>query len=81
MKKELKNLQKKTVTTTVHIIKWIFLIITIYIIVITAWGFYQKGLSFLDDIVTLSVGGFFAFFMGYFGWRLAQMIEDWLSKR
>ena len=77
----MKNLPEHTVKTTSHLILWTFFIISLYIIVTTAYGFYIQGFAFLDGIVTLSVGGFFAFFMGYFGWRLAESMEGWLTQK
>ena len=81
MKRHIKKIQGKTIKTTIHMLRWIFLLILVYIVAVTVWGFWQKGISFFDDVATLSVGGFFAFFMGYFGWRLAELIEQWLKEK
>ena len=78
---KIREIPKTTVKTTTHLIKWAFLVIILYIIVTTVYGFYSQGLGFLDNVVTLSVGGFFAFFMGYFGWRLAESMEIWFTQK
>jgi len=78
MKKQLKTIQQTTVKTTVHFLKWIFFLIFLYIGFTIVYSFW-KNPDFFEQVVTLSVGGFFAFFMGYFGWRLAQLIEEWFK--
>jgi hypothetical protein len=67
----------KTVTYTIHAIKLIFIILIIYITGITVYGYLSTGQEFLTTVATLSVGGFWAFFFGYFGWRLGQSIEEY----
>ena len=69
----------KTVQFTVKTIIIIFIIIIFYTIAVTILGFIKSGVDFLENIATISVGGFWAFFLGYFGWRLAQTIENYLA--
>ena len=77
-KKVLEETATKTVRYTVKTVIIFFILIIIYTVVVTIWGMLQKGTGFLEDIATLSVGGFWAFFLGYFGWRLGQTIEQYL---
>lgn len=77
----MKQIQDKTVSTTMSLLRWIFLIILIYVVLTMLWGFWDRGGEYIRDIATLSIGGFFAFFLGYFGWRLGQELEEWLKRR
>jgi hypothetical protein len=72
---------KKTVEVTSHILKWVFILLVAYISIVTIYGYLSSGEEYLNNIATLSVGGFWAFFFGYFGWRLGQSLEDYLVKR
>jgi len=81
MKKQLETIQKTTVKTTIHFFRWVFFLIFLYIAFTIIWGFWFKGNEFFEQVITFSVSGFFAFFMGYFGWRLAEIIEEWLRKK
>lgn len=67
----------KTVKFTVRMVKLIFIIIIIYTIIVSIWIFINTGTDFLTNIATISVAGFWAFFLGYFGWRLGQSIEEY----
>jgi len=53
-------------------------LIIAYTIAVTILGYIKSGIDFLESIATISVGGFWAFFLGYFGWRLGQTIENYL---
>ena len=65
----LEDLPLKTLKVTVYLI---FLFITVGILALLVTG----GQENVQMIVTYSITGFFTFFMGYFGWLLAQgMIE------
>jgi len=75
MKKQFAQLQQ----TTIHFLRWVFFLIFLYIGFTIFWGLWYNPL-FFEQVITFSVSGFFAFFMGYFGWRLAQIIEEWFSK-
>ena len=64
-----------------YALRWIFLIILIYVIVSMFILAFTQGLGFLSQIVTLSIGGFFGFFMGYFGWMFAHQLMKWINGR
>ena len=65
-----------TMKVTIHALRWIFLLIFIYISVSIILLFFQGGSSEITNIVVYSVTGFFTFFMGYFGWMFAQSIME-----
>jgi len=66
----------RTVKFTMTLIKIIFVLIIIYTAAVTVWIYLKSDPEeFLTSIATISVGGFWAFFLGYFGWRLGQSIE------
>jgi hypothetical protein len=70
----------RTVEVTISVLKWVFIVLVIYISIITFWGYLTAGDEFLTNVVTISVGGFWAFLFGYFGWRLGQTIEVYFIK-
>jgi quinol-cytochrome oxidoreductase complex cytochrome b subunit len=71
----------KTVEVTIGVFKWIFIVLIVYISIITVWGYIAAGDEFLTNIATISVGGFWGFLFGYFGWRIGQSIEEFFNKR
>ena len=81
-KEKARRVLGKTATKTVQFTKKtviiIFVLIIVYTIVVTMLGIIKSGADFLENIATISVGGFWAFFLGYFGWRLGQTIETYL---
>jgi len=67
-----------TVKVTMTVVKLIFVIIIAYTIFISVYLFLTTNREqFLTNIATISVGGFWAFFLGYFGWRMGQTIEHY----
>ncbi len=75
-KKVVEETAAKTVKFTMTLIKIIFIVVIIYTVAVTIWVYSREGLdNFLTSIATISIGGFWAFFLGYFGWRLGQSIE------
>ena len=68
-----------TVKVTMHALRWIFLIIFVYITVSIVLLIIQGGNEFITNIVVYSVTGFFTFFMGYFGWMFARSILEIMS--
>ena len=76
-KKVFEKTASKTVHFTVKTMIVIFVLILIYTIAVTILGIIKSGTDFLENIATISVGGFWAFFLGYFGWRLGQTIENY----
>ena len=80
-KEMLEKFPEATLTLTTYAMRWVLLLILIYIIISSLVLFFTESFSFLTQIVTLSIGGFFGFFMGYFGWMFAQQITEWISGR
>lgn len=75
-KKAVEITAQTTMKVTATFVKIIFIIIIAFTILITIWQFISLDPEeFLTTIATLSVGGFWAFFLGYFGWRMGQTIE------
>jgi hypothetical protein len=78
-RKAIKVVEKTAQTTirvTATIVKVIFILIIIFTIFVTIWQyFFVDREQFLSTIAAVSVGGFWAFFLGYFGWRMGQTIE------
>ncbi|RLF32809.1 MAG: hypothetical protein DRM98_03280, partial [Thermoplasmata archaeon] len=57
-------------------LRWVFFLIFVFIAVGIIALFLTGGQNYVQIIVGYSIAGFFTFFMGYFGWILAQgMIE------
>ena len=66
----------KTMQITLYAMRWIFLLIFIFIILGILALLLTGGGDYMQIILGYSIAGFFTFFMGYFGWILAQsMIE------
>ena len=66
----------KTMKVTLHALRWVFLLIFIFILLGIIVLFLTGGSDYMQIILGYSIAGFFTFFMGYFGWILAQsMIE------
>lgn len=64
----------KTVKITLHALRWIFLLIFLFITIGIFILFISGGESYIQAILGYSITGFFTFFMGYFGWILAQSV-------
>jgi len=84
-KEKAKTIVKKTADKTAKLTRTLIILIfgvmIIYTIFMTAYLIYSSGISgFLTNIATLSIGGFWAFFLGYFGWRMGQIIEEYYSQ-
>ena len=71
---------EKLKSTTYKVFKWVFALIFLYIVISIFSLFLSKRYQFIEQIVTLSIGGFFGFFMGYFGWRAGQILEEHFNK-
>lgn len=56
-------------------------LILVYIVAGMVVLLITEGGEFLKQIVTLSIGGFFGFFLGYFGWVFAESIMESFNKR
>jgi hypothetical protein len=77
--KAIKRATKKGIKFYKNLLVLIFIMIIIYTIVISIWTFINVGTDFLANVVTISVGGFWAFFLGYFGWRMGETIEKYFK--
>jgi len=76
------DLPLKTMKVTIYALRWVFLLIFFFIIIGIIVLFLTGGDSYVQLIVGYSIAGFFTFFMGYFGWLLAQgMIEMITGKK
>lgn len=85
MKEKIDRITAKTVDATLkitdRIIKWILIIILVYIVISMLYLSYNQRGEFLVNIVIWSVGGFWAFFMGYWGWMFAEKITQSFVKK
>ena len=79
VKRALEKTTAKTIQFTMKTVIIIFILIIIYTIIVTILGIIKSGADFLENIATFSVAGFWAFFLGYFGWRLGQTIENYFA--
>lgn len=64
---------------TMNALRWIFLLIFIYLACGTIIVMIQDGTESLKNIVIYSIIGFFTFFMGYLGWILARDVLEVVS--
>ena len=74
-KEHMEKLPEATLKVTGAAIKYSLVIVLIYIVASTALLIYANREEFLMNIVLWSVGGFWAFFMGYWGWNFADQIS------
>lgn len=79
-----KSAEKKALTIkpilsfhgTMNALRWILLLILVYLAIGTVVIMVQDGTEPLKNIIIYSIMGFFTFFMGYLGWILAQDVLD-----
>jgi hypothetical protein len=76
----LEAIPKKPIMATLHALRWFFFLIFLFITVGIIALFLIGGETYVQMVLTYSIAGFFTFFMGYFGWILAQGVIDNLSK-
>ncbi len=62
----------KTMKGTIHILRWVFLLISLFIISGISILFITSGQIYMQVILGYSIIGFSTFFLGYFGWVLGQ---------
>jgi len=80
-KRVIEQTATKTVRYTMKTVVIIFVILIFYTVAVTLIGYLSSDedfLTILRSIATLSVSGFWAFFLGYFGWRMGQAVEHYL---
>jgi hypothetical protein len=73
---DLEELPFTTMKVTLRMLKWIFVIIFIYIAISIVFLIVKGGDQQLQNIILYSVSGFFTFFMGYFGWMFARSVSE-----
>ena len=78
-KSPFEDLPLKTLRVTIYALKWVFLLIFLFISVGIIALLITGGEENVQTILTYSITGFFTFFMGYFGWILAQFIINKLK--
>ena len=71
----------KTMKVTIYALRWIFLLVFLFISVGIFALFLTGGENYVQAILGYSITGFFTFFMGYFGWILAQNIVEMMTGR
>jgi hypothetical protein len=64
---------------TMNALRWILLLIFIYLAAGIVIVMIQDGTESLKSIVIYSIIGFFTFFMGYIGWILARDVLEIVS--
>lgn len=69
---QIEDLPKKTIKVTFHALRWIFLLVFLFMAIGIFALFVTGGQENVQMIIGYSIAGFFTFFMGYFGWILAQ---------
>jgi hypothetical protein len=67
--------------SSLNILRWILLVIFVYVAAGTTIVIMHDGATSLKNIVVYSIIGFFTFFMGYLGWILAKDVLEVVSKR
>ena len=75
----IEDLPLKTMKVTIHALRWIFLLIFLFITIGIFVLFLTGGQDYVQIILGYSIAGFFTFFMGYFGWLLAQGIIEMIT--
>lgn len=75
----LEDIPLKTMKVTIYALRWIFLLIFLFITIGIFVLFVTGGQNYMQIILGYSIAGFFTFFMGYFGWILAQGIIEMVT--
>ena len=76
-RKAIHVVEKTTLMVTKTIFIFVFVIMIIVTVVYSVYTFISSRnlADFLEGILGLGISGFWAFFLGYFGWRMGQTIE------
>jgi hypothetical protein len=72
----LEDIPMKTMKVTIHALRWVFFMIFIFITFGIIALFLTGAENHVQNILGYSITGFFTFFMGYFGWILAQGVIE-----
>lgn len=75
----LEDIPLKTMRVTIHALRWVFFLIFLFIIIGVLALFLTGAENHVQNILGYSITGFFTFFMGYFGWILAQGVIDTIT--
>ena len=75
----LEEIPFKTMRVTIYALRWIFLLIFLFITVGIFALLVTGGEENVQNILTYSITGFFTFFMGFFGWMFAQSIMELIA--
>ena len=75
----LEDIPLKTMRVTLYALRWMFLLIFIFITIGIFALFATGGQNYVQMIIGYSITGFFSFFMGFFGWTLAQGVIEMLT--
>lgn len=75
----LEDLPLKTMKVTIHALRWIFLLVFLFITIGIFVLLLTGGETYIQIIIGYSITGFFTFFMGYFGWMFAQSIMEMIA--
>ena len=75
----IEDLPLKTMKVTLYALRWIFMLIFLFITIGIFVLFLTGGENYIQIILGYSITGFFTFFMGYFGWVLAQSILEMIA--
>lgn len=75
------DLPVKTMKVTIHALRWVFMLIFLFVIIGIFVLFLTGGGEYIQLIIGYSITGFFTFFMGYFGWILAQSVIETITGR
>lgn len=62
--------------SNMNTLRWILLLIFLYLAAGTVIILIQEGTELLKNIIIYSIIGFFTFFMGYIGWILARDVLE-----
>jgi len=72
---------KTSVEITGHTLRILLAVVVAYVVITMIFLAIQQKDAFLVNIATWSMGGFWAFFMGYFGWMIAESITKTFFKK
>ena len=75
----LEDIPLKTMRVTLYALRGMFLLIFIFITIGILALFATGGQNYVQMIIGYSITGFFSFFMGFFGWTLAQGVIEMLT--
>ena len=75
----LEDIPLKTMRVTFYALRGMFFLIFLFITIGILALFATGGQNYVQMIIGYSITGFFSFFMGFFGWTLAQGVIEILT--